>query len=146
MSLDPGHVEAGSWPDWLVAVLALAALLVSASTLAYQLSDRRRQDARRVDSYLHEGLEVRVANGAARPVFDVGVRLQVSGAEWRLVDSRRWRIGPGDVGAYRLQQAIQDAESLGPSLVAIETSFRDASGRAWRRTADGRLRRKWRRR
>lgn len=134
-------------PDWVAIAVALAALVVSGITLWIQLVDRRRADASIVETYF-DGIRgaIVVKNSGSRSVYDVRVELQVSGDDAPLDTRRTFRIAPGGEALFRPAAPIAGADLMGPELLHVRAELSDWSGRRWRRTNRGELKRvRWNR-
>lgn len=133
----------GDLPGWVTIGVSTAALAVSVITLWMHLTDRRRADASVVDAYFDaEAGSVIVRNSGSRAVYDIRVQLISTGTVTPLQARRVHRIGPGTSQTFALGAAtIQGGHLTGPPLLIVRAEFTDESGRRWRRTSDGRLRR-----
>ncbi|MEV1142469.1 hypothetical protein [Micromonospora sp. NPDC049799] len=147
-------VEWGTVPAGVGSILTGVSLLIAALAYRHARADARKSQAKQVSAWL-EGLDsrkgsVRLAarNASDLPVYQLTIRSD--GVE--IIDTKYLAVlGPdGDWESsqgYMYLALIQAWKKAGPVPYAAQPSisFRDAAGRCWERTSDGRLkaRRSW---
>lgn len=132
--------QAATWPDVLVALVAVAGLAISLLTLWLQLSDRKRRDAEAVDVWItRDGTALEVKNGGRRPIREVAPKLMVLGGPWPTVQDRVSRIGPGESEKFLLREPMGDSV-LGADLASVSVQF-SLGKRRWSRTGGGEVKR-----
>lgn len=138
------HVAWGDVPTWLGAIGTTLALLVAFAVFALDLRERRRKQASQVAAWFerHDAdATLHVANASDAPIYNVRVHPKLLG---QVAATILYPVlGPG-ADERELTIPMPGSRQVSNRFFNVEIYFADSASRLWKRKADGKLRRKYR--
>lgn len=138
------HVALGTVPDWIGAIGTTLAFLVAFAVFWLSLAERRRHQASQVAAWFARGdaqAILHVANSSDVPVYNVRVDPKLLGQS---SDPIRYPVLGPRASETDLTIPMPGSRQVSNLFFGVEIFFLDSAGRRWSRTAEGKLRRKYR--
>jgi hypothetical protein len=138
------HLVLGTVPDWIAAIGTALALFVAVAVFSLDLRERHRRQASQVAAWLQRGdvdVTLHVVNSSDVPVYKVRVTPQFLGRDYEDVPYPLLEPHKDDTP---LTIPLPGNQQLSNNFLGVQMLFADSGGRRWKRSRDGKLRRKWR--
>jgi hypothetical protein len=138
------HVAWGDMPAWLEAIGTTLVLFVAFAVFALDLRERRRKQASQVAAWFerHDAdATLHVANSSDAPIYNVRVEPKLLG---QVAATIRYPVLGPSADETELTIPMPGSRQVSNRFFNVEIYFSDGAGRLWRRKADGKLKRKYR--
>jgi hypothetical protein len=137
-------LQLGTLPDWILAIGTVFTLFVAFAVFNSDLKERRRRQASQVAAWLARNtseVTLHVANSSEAPIYKVRVTPQFLGQDYT---KKSYPVLGPHADDTPLSIPLPGSQEVSNEFLGVEMIFADSSGRRWKRTRNGALRRKWR--